>query len=647
MTIWGPCALNSRGLAHSPQTPRAQAWPPRASTWRRPWGRCAGRGRAAAGGGRRRAPSSCAVVVRPTTRPPCPTRPPQDTKRRRLAYSDLFSSPSKAQQAPAAAEASPRAQQPPSAEASPKAQVPAAQACTPKAPIASPSLSNLLTPNTMLRLYELPANDATMPDFDFGKPVISGLDQYQFSLAGAELPVNEPPSVNTKQPRRRRDASIPDSPSVIQPSTASPVPSLAPQQQEPPEPQQQQQQPEQQYDLLQQQPAAPGVQQCDPQQLEQLLQFLPLLPPLLRPLEQPASVMALAYKDTTYTSIKSVPDGLLQTPGKLLGVNGKIYMHTVTYGDVSACLPACRRAAAAAACLPALTSRHPPPPPPQMCNLLISTYTMSRSYKPAQATKIMHGLNEKYSFKSFLYSDKMSALHNLENDFMLLPLDAPMHELTPALYQEHLRDQLVVLACRLPDGNTAPVAMGVFIGDEVYANTLESAYRYRGRADSIPENLAANTPVVDANRLLAPVHLLCSLPRLNEFAHFEQLAGGRLDLSPPSTDTWMPAPLQLLVANVQASPHSQVVQVLRQAMVDKTLGIKAEDRARRVLLVNTVLDAMSGRLVDADGNQLEELQLPDIKSGGCKKAGQYLHAATTRQLSFFADGAQLSKLLSM
>lgn len=299
-----------------------------------------------------------------------------------------------------------------------------------------------------------------------------------------------------------------------------------------------------------------------------------------------------------------------------------------------------------------------------MRSLIMGNYTLSAGFSPSGSKRIMSDMKmDLHNVDSFLYkSEKLKLLEAMENDTVLLPLDQPAEACTAQFYADTLRDQLVVLACRLPSGDTVPVALGVFAGDEVYGNTLDPQHRFRGRVDTL-----SHLACVDANRLLAPVHLLTSLLRKGEFVTFDILAGGRLDLSPPSTDARLPAPLQLLVAGVQAALASQeagqqqtVAGVVRVAL-ERATGRRLYNsgpQGDRISLVRQVLAALTGKLALAPGQR--RVTLPDtkakLKGGKASKARNkaaaagppaFLVAAAERQTAYLNDTDILSSLYNM
>jgi len=246
-----------------------------------------------------------------------------------------------------------------------------------------------------------------------------------------------------------------------------------------------------------------------------------------------------------------------------------------------------------------------------MLNLGVAFYAMSGQYsRPNTLDWLSRGRGPK---DCFMVGDKKKRIlqASVENCTVLLPLDAPPEHCTPAFYQEHVRDSLVLLCCDMPGGEVATVAVGVCVGEELYANALDPALRYRGRRD------AFDAPIpIDANHLLMPVHVLTTLmpEACPTPVTFATLLGAQPDLSPRFLDNRLPPQLQLLVVGVQAAMttplqpegtpvHAQQLMALalNKALAAvlpkrKSAGAKDVDRPQ---LVDAAIRAMNGHTTPA------------------------------------------------
>lgn len=232
-----------------------------------------------------------------------------------------------------------------------------------------------------------------------------------------------------------------------------------------------------------------------------------------------------------------------------------------------------------------------------MTDLGLSLFAMSGQWHDATATRWMTAPGG--DVDTFVFSEvKQRTLRAaVENKTVLLPLDAPLETCTPEFYKNFMRDQPVLLACDMPAGDTALVAIGVFVGEGVYANALDPALRVRGRRDGFGGGAAPR----DANQLLAPVHVLSVLLQPGRAVTFDALTNVRgLDLAPPTTDSRLPAPLAVLVPNVQATlaaglPTPQfvaacaVTRAMHEVSVKRTSSTNDDDR---VAALCTLLRAM-------------------------------------------------------
>jgi len=235
----------------------------------------------------------------------------------------------------------------------------------------------------------------------------------------------------------------------------------------------------------------------------------------------------------------------------------------------------------------------------QYVNLVVAWYAMSGQYHPTTVTK---WLCSNYGRDSFLTSGvKQRVLRgSAENMTVLLPLDAPAQHCSDEFYAEHLADSMVVLCCDVPGGQVACVALGVFVGDRLWSNTLDPALRFRGRR----ENFDLSTGLIcDANHLLAPVHIFTSLLR-------PDVVSTLVPSAPLFVDQRLPQQLQLLVSDVQAAltaqqPADGSTQHRQQQLavavyhaVECVKGKRSDDVSDgdRVALVAHALTAMRGQL---------------------------------------------------
>ncbi len=113
-----------------------------------------------------------------------------------------------------------------------------------------------------------------------------------------------------------------------------------------------------------------------------------------------------------------------------------------------------------------------------------------------------------------------------------------------------------------------PIALGMFVGDRVYSNTLNPKIRFMGREDDVSGG-------VDANPLLAAVHVLTFLhmptnPKkvpntaVMTLRELIELAGLECEQSiePCATSTQLPPPLQLLVSDMRATTTNTEMAVV-------------------------------------------------------------------------------------
>jgi hypothetical protein len=112
------------------------------------------------------------------------------------------------------------------------------------------------------------------------------------------------------------------------------------------------------------------------------------------------------------------------------------------------------------------------------------------------------------------------AAQTYDNTVTLLPFVPATVEAYDHAWRAECAGHLVLLACADPlpvGGELAPetlrlVALGVMLGDRVYANTLDPAHRVRGVPQALgTDNSHAPQHYADTNALLGPVHWVTSL----------------------------------------------------------------------------------------------------------------------------------------
>lgn len=162
-------------------------------------------------------------------------------------------------------------------------------------------------------------------------------------------------------------------------------------------------------------------------------------------------------------------------------------------------------------------------------------------------------------------------------------------------FQENLKGHLVLLSI---DNNgyiphSRPLALGIFVGDAVYRNSLDPALRFTGRQDDIAIG-------VDANPLLAAVHVLTFLhmptdpkkvpntlaPTLEELIALSGMPYAPLDIIATADSTSLPPPLRLLVADMRSGSTREelamiggMLAALRRTLVN-TAAFTYETRER-------------------------------------------------------------------
>lgn len=240
-----------------------------------------------------------------------------------------------------------------------------------------------------------------------------------------------------------------------------------------------------------------------------------------------------------------------------------------------------------------------------MVNLTVAYYAMSGQYHHTTAGKwLANGRGGRDCFLTYALKQRILR-GSVENMTVLLPLDLPAQHCTDEFYSEHVRHSLVLLCCDGDGDQQACVALGVFVGDGLWANTLDPALRFRGRRDNFNPAL----PIVDANHVLAPVHIVTTLLRRDVQVTLESLVDGNpsFDLA-LFVDQRLPQQLRLVVADVQGSLAAapmppgtpQHLQASLARAVRKALEAVREQRsddagdADRVAAVAAVLRALDG-----------------------------------------------------
>ena len=285
----------------------------------------------------------------------------------------------------------------------------------------------------------------------------------------------------------------------------------------------------------------------------------------------PLHLIAHGYAASQYSSILDAPPNLLQLSGAVKG-SSKLYAYRLPHADY--------------------------------VSLVLAHYAMSGQYHPNTASKWL-GADE-----DFLTSAKKQRIlrGSLENLVVPLPLDLPAEQCSAEFYAQHLAGSLVLLCCDAPDGDTACLAVGVFVGDRLWRNTLDPSLRFRGRRENF--DLA-----FDANHLLAPVHVITSLLQPRTAVTLSQLGDDQTlrlaDGAVPMLfgDQRLPAQLQLLVCDVgeslaaaQPAPpgsRQRVEQKLAAAFAKglSNVGSRRFDDAndfQRVAAVQALLSALRG-----------------------------------------------------
>lgn len=222
-----------------------------------------------------------------------------------------------------------------------------------------------------------------------------------------------------------------------------------------------------------------------------------------------------------------------------------------------------------------------------MRNLVVAHYAMSGQFNGNTTTRwLACARGERDSFLTSHVKQRIQRAA-VENLTVLLPMDAPAQCCDPQFYREHLRNSLVLLCCDAP-GGTAVVAAGVCVGEEMYANVLDPALRFRGRRDAFDAMLP-----VDANYLLMPVHVVTSLLVRDSVVTLDGLAG----TAPAAlcADPRLPRQLELLVGGVQAA--------LQAGVQAATAGAPLQQAQLQALAVHKALLGVRDRRTDTTGDQ--------------------------------------------
>lgn len=336
----------------------------------------------------------------------------------------------------------------------------------------------------------------------------------------------------------------------------------------------------------------------------------PQLAPLL---VTPDEMIRFHYRGDRYPSILQAPEDLLREVGELKG-STNVYLYLVP-------------------------ERH-------MLHLAGGFYAMDPRWNENSMRKLVFNEGGK---KSFLVNAVKRNLLTaaMDNHTLLLPLHEPINPCTPGWYREKLRNNLVLLCCNddvtqsraFKDINC--VALGMFVGDQLYSNTLDKTTRFQGRPDVFRQVLDINNQLhgpVDNNQVLAPVHIITTMFRDANVTMAGSLgdAGQGLELPAFKVNGALPYPLELAVADIQAATTTPmdapgtdrfmqqilggvVGELLKNEKVRRTTVVDDTDR---VDLVTKVLDMVTGALDTdlvntpiAEANRAEKLAPRDKKRG--------------------------------
>lgn len=139
----------------------------------------------------------------------------------------------------------------------------------------------------------------------------------------------------------------------------------------------------------------------------------------------------------------------------------------------------------------------------------------------------------------------------------------------------------------------------------MYSNTLDPDVRFRGRHESF-----GTIPVLDANALLAPVHVVTLLQAKTHVVSFDRLTSGyRINLAYiAAAANSLPPPLQLIVPGIQSVLASEVqlaetpagtqqlVASLVRKIIDDVKGHRTIQDKTRVQSVQLLLKCLAGTL---------------------------------------------------
>lgn len=286
----------------------------------------------------------------------------------------------------------------------------------------------------------------------------------------------------------------------------------------------------------------------------------------------PDELVKFHYNGQRYPDILQAPDDLLRQVGELRG-STNVYLYTVPEGD--------------------------------MLHLAGGFYAMDPRWNETSMGKLVNGEGGKNSF--LVNGVKRNLLTAaMDNHVVMLPMYQPVNPCTPGWYRERLRDNLVLLCCnesRTLDAINC-VALGMFVGDQLYANTLDKTSRFQGRPDDFNNG-------VDNNQVLAPVHIITTLFRNTNVTLAGMLGGVGEGMELPfAYQANLPHPLEAAVRDIQAATTTPmdiagtsrfmeqmlsgvVVGLLRHEKVPRTTVVDDTDR---VDLVTKVLDLVTGHL---------------------------------------------------
>ena len=317
----------------------------------------------------------------------------------------------------------------------------------------------------------------------------------------------------------------------------------------------------------------------------------------------PEELIKSCYSGQRYPDILQAPDDLLREVGEL-GGSTNVYLYLAPEED--------------------------------MLSLVNGFYSMDYRWNAKGMFKLNNAeCGKKKSF--FVNPIKRKLLTGaMDNHTLLLPMHEPVNACTPAWYRERMRNNLVLLCCHDTHSRTFEaincVALGMFVGDQLYTNTLDKTTRFQGRPDDLKNTMLP----VDNNQVLAPVHIITTLFRDTPVTLAGVLEGPPGMLLPFAYSNTLPYPLELAVADIQAATTtptpeawtSRFMEHIMAKVITKLLEYEkdhrntAVDDSDRMHLVTRVLDLVTGQLDTdlintpiAQSNRAEKLAPKDKKRG--------------------------------